>query len=75
MTDFRRLQENHALSAPQHRVECPVWHRPHLTFVADGIAWKCHSCKRTTHLTTWTEVDRAREEIGQAREAKEGSDG
>lgn len=56
MTDMERLQENHAATAPQHRVECPVWRRPLYAFVRGGIVCKCRSCKDTAHFTSKEEA-------------------
>lgn len=70
MTDMKKLAEGHAPTTPQHRIECPVWHRPLYVFVPDGIVCRCRSCgSGATHFTSKDEAMRIWEAMGERKES------
>jgi len=49
------------------RVECPIWHRPLLYVVANGIEVRCGSCKKEIHHISRSRLEELWSEIGQSQ--------
>jgi len=44
-------------------VRCPVWHRPYLQVVPDGVEVRCGSCPKTSHRISRETLEKLWDEL------------